>query len=159
IAADDSPNGIFAARLAGLLAGSRGMAVRGFKVPGKRSHGAGGDPTPHPGIATLEQSAGAAAGGGTPAPQGDVIAAKEDQSRAEAIANEARKGFDFLMIGVDPATSPQGGFDVRATQIASAFTGPVAVVTARGPHERDPQNAPLDVLVPVTGNEVSRRGA
>src|SRR5262245_59200059 len=158
VAADDSPNGVFAARLAGLLAGSRGMAVSIFKVAGKRSDHAADDDT-DPVVATLEQSAEAAADEETPAAEVDVVHAKEDQSLAEAIGNEARKGFDFLVIGVDPAGSPKGGFDSRVSQIACAFSGPVAVVAARGPHESDPQNAPLNLLVPVTGNEVSRRGA
>src|SRR5262249_14224410 len=41
VAADDSSNGVFAARLAGFLVGSRGMAVSVFKIPGKRSDDAG----------------------------------------------------------------------------------------------------------------------
>jgi len=160
VAADDSPNGVFAARLAGLIAGSRGMAVSIFKIPGKRSDDAAADDTADPVVATLEQSAEAAADDETPAAEVDVVQAKEDQSLAAAIANEARKGFDFLVIGVDPASSSKGGgFDSRVSQIACAFSGPVAVVAARGPHEPDPQNAPLNLLVPVTGNEVSRRGA
>src|SRR5262249_22907827 len=158
VAADDSSNGVFAARLAGFLVGSRGMAVSVFKIPGKRSDDAGDEKADRVG-ATLEQSAGAAADEKTPAGEGRVGGPKEEQSLAEAIAKEAKKGFDFLVIGVDPATSPKGGFDRTVSRIACAFSGPVAVVAARGPHERDPQNAPLDLLVPVTGNEVSRRGA
>ena len=114
-------------------------------------------PAADPVVATLEQSAEAAADEDTPTAEVDVAQAKEDQSLADAIANEARKGFDFLVIGVDPATSPKGGFDARVSQIACAFSGPVAVVAARGPHERDPQNAPLDLLVPVTGNNIPLR--
>jgi nucleotide-binding universal stress UspA family protein len=159
VTADDSPNGVFAARLAGLLAGSRGMAVRILKVPGKRSDDAGDEDAADPVVATLEQSAEAAADEETPAAEVDVAEAKEDKSLAEAIATEARKGFDLLVIGVDPAMSPKGGFDRSVSQIACAFSGPVAVVAARGPHEHDPQGAPLNLLVPVTGNEVSRRGA
>jgi Kef-type K+ transport system membrane component KefB len=37
VAADDSPNGVFAARLAGLIAGSRNMLVTVVKIPGKPS--------------------------------------------------------------------------------------------------------------------------
>jgi len=64
-----------------------------------------------------------------------------------------------MIVGVDPAMAPKGGFHPVVSEIARVFPGSLAVVAARGPHHRDPQRAPFDVLVPVTGTEVSRRGA
>src|SRR5262249_25419291 len=145
VAADDSPNGIFAARIAGLIAGSRGMPVRGLKVvkkPGAKSEGDEDDP----GIGTLSQAPESAAGRDTTPTDVDVVAPKRQQSIAEALEAEADKGFDFLIIGVNPTTGPKGGFHRSVSQMARAFPGSIAVVTARGPHERDSQNAPINAL-------------
>jgi nucleotide-binding universal stress UspA family protein len=64
-----------------------------------------------------------------------------------------------MVIGVDSTTSPKGGFHETVSRIANAFAGSIAVVAARGRHDTDPTGPGLNILVPVTGNEVSRRGA
>src|SRR5262245_44028706 len=163
VVVDDSPNGVFAARLAGLIVGPRGLLATVLKVPaaGSRKEEAAKDSeAPDAVLEALTRSAenavseqeGAAA-------EVDTVNPKPDLSLEEVIEQEARKGYDLLVIGVHPATSPKGGFHATVSRIASMFDGATAVVAARGRHERDPQGSPIDILVPVTGNEVSRRGA
>jgi nucleotide-binding universal stress UspA family protein len=78
---------------------------------------------------------------------------------AAVVAREARKGYGFLLIGVDNAAAAPGGFDDGITRIAAGFGGPFAVVIARGPHLDAPPEDAMSILVPVRGNEASRRGA
>jgi nucleotide-binding universal stress UspA family protein len=77
----------------------------------------------------------------------------------EAVAEEGRKGYDFLLIGVEPV-GEEGVFDDRLARIAAGFEGPMAVIAARGGHRRPGvRRRGVDVLVPVTGTGYSRRGA
>ena len=75
-----------------------------------------------------------------------------------AIAAEAKKGYGLLVIGREPV-SQHTQFDPQITRSASAFQGPVAIVSARGRHREHGAYAPLNILVPITGTPVSRRGA
>jgi nucleotide-binding universal stress UspA family protein len=75
----------------------------------------------------------------------------------EAVAGEARKGYGLLMIGVDETAGAEGGFHGELTRLAAGFDGPLAVVVARGANRRDPVASGLDILVPVTGTQETRR--
>ena len=77
----------------------------------------------------------------------------------ETVASEARKGYDLLVIGVEPTVAPEGGFHPDVASMARGFEGPLAVAVARGVQVQDPLRTGLDILVPVTGTDVSRRGA
>jgi nucleotide-binding universal stress UspA family protein len=89
----------------------------------------------------------------------EILERVETVPPEEAVASEARKGYDLLVIGLDPTVGPEGGFHPQVTRAAEGFEGPLAIVTARRGHEDDPLGSDLDILVPVTGTEVSRRGA
>src|SRR5262249_37919299 len=65
---------------------------------------------------------------------------------------------DRLVSGVDRVGAPDGGFHDRVSRLAHGFPGSIAVIAARGRHEVDPGAGPK-ILVPVTGSDVSRRGA
>jgi len=77
----------------------------------------------------------------------------------EAIAREAKRGYGLLLIGVAKTRGSGGSFHVDLTRIVASFEGPLAVVAARGPHLREPEESPLNILLPVNGTEVSRRAA
>jgi nucleotide-binding universal stress UspA family protein len=62
-------------------------------------------------------------------------------------------------VGVENTRVKNGGFHQDVSRIASAFEGPLAIVAGSGDQLRHPQQSPLHILVPVTGNEVSRRAA
>jgi hypothetical protein len=87
------------------------------------------------------------------------ITTRQAELTEQAIAEEARKGYDLLLIGVEPAVSADGEIDAKIAGIAAAFDGPIAIAVARGPHYREPAGAShLDILVPITGTGHSRRG-
>ncbi len=164
LAVDQSPNGKFAASLAGLLAATRGIPITVLSVrQGKSKH-----------KQELEKEAGnrteetikAAADETKPAHNSDgeaslvdVTVRKQGTDTEEAIAKEAKKGYDLLFVGIENTRGKSGLFDERVSRIASAFEGPLAIVAGNGDHLREPQRSPLHILVPVTGNEVSRRAA
>jgi nucleotide-binding universal stress UspA family protein len=76
-----------------------------------------------------------------------------------AVSKEARKGYDLLVIGVERTTAAHGGFHEQIARMAEGFEGPLAVALARGAHVQQPPGRSLNILVPVRGNKVSRRGA
>jgi Kef-type K+ transport system membrane component KefB/nucleotide-binding universal stress UspA family protein len=160
VAVDDSPNGLFAARIAGLVAGSRGMPVTVVKPPTSGRSAAKPENEKDEAVETLTRSAEAAVAVKEDA-GADVerVEGKPDRSLEEIIEEEGRKGYDLLVIGVEPAMAPTGGFHDNVSRIARLFDGSLVVVAARGQHDRDPQGARINILTPVTGNEVSRRGA
>ena len=63
------------------------------------------------------------------------------------------------MIGVERTTVARGGFHEQIARMAAGFEGPLAVPLARGSHLQEPPERRLNILVPVRGNKVSRRGA
>src|SRR6266403_706129 len=165
LAVDQSANGKFAASLAGLLAGSRGIpiTVMSLSQKGKSSHH---EELEKESGNRAEETVKAAADETKPAQNGDddaspvdVTVRKQDTGAGEAIAKEARKGYDLLFVGIENTRGKSGLFDEGVSRIAAAFEGPLAIVAGNGDHLREPQRTPLRILVPVTGNEVSRRAA
>jgi nucleotide-binding universal stress UspA family protein len=63
------------------------------------------------------------------------------------------------VIGVERTMATHGGFHGQIARMAAGFEGPLAVAVARGPHLQEPPGRRLNILVPVRGNKVSRRGA
>ncbi|HYD05363.1 MAG TPA: cation:proton antiporter, partial [Reyranella sp.] len=92
-------------------------------------------------------------------PSVPVVKAEARAGDAEAaIARESRKGYDLMMVGVDETVGPDGALHEDLTRITAGFSGPLGVVIARGKHREDPTRR-LKILVPVSGNNVSRRAA
>jgi nucleotide-binding universal stress UspA family protein len=88
-----------------------------------------------------------------------VKARAERATVEDVLADEAPKGYDFLMIGLDPAQMPEGGFNPEIAKFARSFDGPLAVAIARGVDKSDPVSAPLKILAPVTGAVNTRHSA
>src|SRR6476659_7766006 len=170
LAVDQSPNGKFAARLAGLIAGPRGLptTVLPLSQTGKNKAEGGGkqeekkDAGEHDrageGVkAAAEESKQRQISEDEPGPV-DVTVRRLDASSEEAVSKEAKKGYDLLLVGVaNPATN--GAFPPDVTRIAAAFEGPLAFTVGKGIHLRQPERSPLHILVPVNGTDVSRRAA
>jgi nucleotide-binding universal stress UspA family protein len=89
----------------------------------------------------------------------DVTTRTQKPLSAEAVAREANRGYDLLMIGRDPVRGKAGEFHEDVSQLAAGFEGPVAVVSALGVHAQDSTHASFNILVPITGSAVSRSGA
>jgi Kef-type K+ transport system membrane component KefB/nucleotide-binding universal stress UspA family protein len=166
LAMDQSPNGKFAAALAGLLAGPRSIPVTVLSLS-ERSKSSPNDKPDKPDAGNhLEATVKAAADDSKPPQKGDDDAApvdvtirKHDTPTGEAVAKEAKKGYDLLVVGIEKTRAKGGSFDEGVSRIASAFEGPLAIVAGNGDHLSEPQRCPLHILVPITGNEVSRRAA
>jgi Kef-type K+ transport system membrane component KefB len=164
VAADDSANGKLAWHLADMLARSRGIPMTILHL-GQRELGQGIETTP----ARRDE---AVVGGVNET--GEIGKTEVKKARARrldvalhveslvpeaVVTKEARKGYDLLMIGVERTMAAHGGFHEQIARIAAGFAGPFAVAVARGSHLQEPPERRLNILVPVRGNKVSRRGA
>ena len=168
VAIDQSANGQFASRLAGLLSGSRRIPSTVLQLD-SGPPSTSGQERPFAGEtadAIIKDTAGAAeiesahAGGTASAPLVDIITLERREPMEEAIAGEAKKGYDMLLVGVEPAVVAQGEIDEKVARVSQAFQGPLAIAVARGPHREEPlADTHLNILVPITGTEHSRRGA
>lgn len=165
VAADGSANGKLASRLAGLIAGLRGMPMTVLQLSTENLQSGLVAEAPPSGSDVAVAAATQIAGVVEPQPaiKGKLdieVAVTDSSTRAdEAVAAKARKGFGLLVIGLQPTVDPQGGFHREVARAASHFDGPCAIVAARGVHEATPMEARLDILVPVIGTNVSRRAA
>ena len=124
----------FAARLAGLLAGLRGMPVTvlglGMRGPDRTA------PPPGPNgsdLAGLARAFEADTRKTLPA-EVKVLTRVPEAAPEEAVASEARKGYGLLVVGVDRAVGAEGGFHEDVARMASGFHGPLAVAVPRGVH-------------------------
>jgi Kef-type K+ transport system membrane component KefB len=189
VAVDDSPNGQFSSRVAGMIAGTRSMPttvmhITAAKRRAKRADNSKGDVTAE---AQEEKEAAEAAQedakeraeaaadllktaaeqmrkrkpkGQQDDKQLDVKVIPAQTTATAALAEEAEKGYDLLVIGLDKTTIRDNtGFHPNITQLASGFDGPLTIVDARDGLLDNPQQAKLSILVPVNGTEPSRRAA
>jgi Kef-type K+ transport system membrane component KefB/nucleotide-binding universal stress UspA family protein len=185
VATDGSANGKFAAHLAGIVAGSGGKPTTILDLSGKtktkRDSGEQAAESHAKARRNSPQGASAAAGKRSEAAvksaaeattvldahpdeenaaSVDVITRPHAEPNSEAIAEEARKGYDLLVVGVANTRDPKGGFSKDLSLITRGFEGPLIVVDT---HKRDPSPGLARlrhgrILVPVTGTDVSRRG-
>jgi Kef-type K+ transport system membrane component KefB/nucleotide-binding universal stress UspA family protein len=163
LAVDESANGKFASRLAGLIAGARGIPTTVLHIAaGADARKAGG---------TMEHSAESAVKAGaqtmaavekeatkTTPSKVEVTTRVKEAGIEEAVASEARKGYDLLLIGVERTTAVDG-FHRDVAHVALGFSGPLAIVVARGEHRQRPIDSGFKILVAVTGTDFARRGA
>ena len=165
LAVDESPNGKFAATLAGLLAGPRRIPVTVLSLAERSKSSPSDEPDKPLAGSHLEATIKAAADDSKPSQKGadetepaDVTIVKHDAPTDEAVAKEAKKGYDLLIVGIDKTRS-KASFDEGISRIASAFEGPLAIVAGHADRLSEPQRSPTHILVPVTGSDVSRRAA
>lgn len=176
LAIDDSPNGKFAARLAGVIAGSDGKPTTVLDLTGnaednerharhkgaaKREKAKEKGANPHGAeVEDAVKSAAEAAASlepdhdnGRPA-KPDVIT--RTALDIEAVAGEARKGYDLLVVGIGNTRDPHDGFSKDLSLLTQGFDGPLVVVDSRRRNLASHRHG--HILIPVTGTEVSRRG-
>ncbi|MGD9845152.1 MAG: cation:proton antiporter [Variibacter sp.] len=154
VVADHSATGKFALRIAGLLAGSRGMTVTVLSQAQSGDEKAATDGA----AADIVRAAAEGAEAEKDIGKADVITRKHDSALPDAVAEEARRGYDLMIVGIHPVAA-RNGFAADVSKLAAAFEGSMMIVDARGDHQVDPLGAKLNFLTPVTGNETSRRGA
>lgn len=163
VAVDDSSNGRFTLRVAGMVAGMTAMpttvlqVVPSTKTNAKRSAEAS---------AQLLRDAARQISSSTPPSEQerrdvgrlDVTVLPDKPAETQMIAKEAEKGYDMLAIGLKDAVRGHK-FNADTTKLAAGFAGPLAIVEARDGHLENPTNAELSILVPVNGTGPSRRAA
>ena len=159
LAADESLNGKFASHIAGLLAGWRGLPITVLHVdPEAQRRDKNSDEGSLEAI--VKNAAKSMAEADEDSPGTVEISTRVPKERpAEAIEDEAEKGFDLLVVGMDKTLDANGSFDRKIEDIAAGFRNPMAIAVAKGPHLKRPARPGFRILVPVSGSAVSRRGA
>ncbi len=201
IAVDDSPNGRFASRVAGVLAGTHGMPATVLHIPdpskiestmpedpdkvpaapspdekrpnGKQTNSKKDDKKSDRETAKQEEKA-EVAGEVVQQAAAQVKSKQKDEEKADApvevttvvheqpspaaIAEEAEKGYDIFIIGLEKTSKPGSEFDKGVTNLAKGFDGPLIISAVRNGLEEKPDDK-LSILVPVNGTEPSRRAA
>jgi Kef-type K+ transport system membrane component KefB/nucleotide-binding universal stress UspA family protein len=176
VAVDDSRNGKYAAQFAGIIGGSGGKPTTVLDLtsaePHKRPAKNGKRPAdgtdakahaedPAREVKSAAERATALETHPDEKKRGniDVTAVHKHAIGAEAVAEEARKGYDLLVIGIADTHDPKGGFSRSVSLIAKNFEGALAVIDGReGELERLFKKGGK-ILIPVNGTEASRHAA
>ena len=159
LAADESANAKFASQIAGLLAGWRGLPITVLHVDPKAQRRDRKDDRES--LEAVVKNAAKTIGEADEESPGnvDITTRIPKEKPAEAVEDEAKKGFDLLVVGMDKTLNGKGRFDQKIEDIAGGFHNPMAIVVAKGPHLKQPAASGFKILVPVSGSAVSRRGA
>lgn len=160
LAVDESANAKFAAHVAGLLAGARGLPITVLHVGPRAKHQEKKREDEQSHETAVKNAAKAAAEGEEEASRDvDVTTRARDKEAGDAVVDEAKKGFDLLVVGMDKVTGAKEGFDRKIEEVTAGFEGPLAIIVAKGNHLKQPASDGFKILVPVSGSAVSRRGA
>ena len=166
LAVDDSTNGIFASRIAGIIAATREM-------PTTVMHITGGNVDDKKLVkAETAKAKDAASTVIEVAERAEHTKATEDQTKlaievetlvqqpsTEAVAEEAEKGYGAMIVGLDKMIARKNQFHDDVTNLAAGFEGPLIIADGREEHRKHPLHGTISILVPVNGTEVSRRAA
>jgi K+:H+ antiporter len=167
LATDGSANGKLAARVAGVIAGAGGKPTTVIDMTAENG---GRDPAEHRRAPAAGRKETAPSTAETPpAPEvpadakasrgGDIIIRQGERSGPDAVAGEARKGYDLLVVGIESVRHPEGGFSKDISLVTKGFEGPLVVIDS---HEARSSRSPGGygkILLPVNGTDVSRRAA
>jgi Kef-type K+ transport system membrane component KefB/nucleotide-binding universal stress UspA family protein len=167
LAVDESNNGQFASRIAGMIAGTGAMPTTIIQIrTSKKTGKAAAEEEKEKALETAETLKAFAE---LPEHQDssdendqvklDVTTVLAKSSQADDIAKEAEKGYDLMIVGLSKMITHANEFHPDLTQLAAEFDGPLAVVDARQLHRENPLESKLSILVPVNGTEPSRRAA
>lgn len=158
LAVDESVSATFASHVMGLIAGTRGLPITVLHIGNHAREQEKGRDQDESHEAVVKKAAETVSANGD-AGSVDVVTRARRAELGEAIADEARKGFDLLVVGVDKVVATKDLFDRKIEDIAAKFDGALAIVAAKGKHLKQPMPDALNILVPVSGSGVSKRGA
>ena len=167
LAVDESDNAKLATRIVGLIAGSGAMPttvmhIKNDKKTGKGAVEAAKQKAEEAGK-TVQAFAERVERTQKPEEKSDttldVTTIIETAAKSEAVAEEAEKGYSFMVIGLEKTVARRTEFHEDVTKLAAGFEGPLAVVDGRDKLLEHPLGAKLNILVPVNGTENSRRAA
>jgi nucleotide-binding universal stress UspA family protein len=160
VAADESPNGKFASRLGGFIAGQRGLPITVVEVASRPKKNV------EPAAPLKEAALESAKEGhlvkkekeGEDRPEKVEVSARQEKKVDDAIQKEAPKGYDLLLVGLERMHSSDGVFSKTVDKAANGFEGPLALAMVGKDGEAVDAKG-WNILVPVNGTEASRRGA
>jgi len=160
LAVDESVNATFASHVIGLIAGMRGLPITVLHIGKRAMEQERGRDEKESHEAVVKKAAETISANGDGEAGGvDVVTRARRAELGETIADEARKGFDLLVVGIDKVAAAKDRFDPKIEDIAARFEGPLAIVAAKGKHLKQPMPDALNILVPVSGSGISKRGA
>jgi Kef-type K+ transport system membrane component KefB/nucleotide-binding universal stress UspA family protein len=161
LAVDDSANGKFTSHIAGLIAGGRDLPTTILQLakgkPARRT-----EPISARAIETTVKDAAKAAKSlelEKASPVDVIVRDVSSTPNEEAVSTEGKKGYNLLFLGIANMRSKNGTFNPKIGRIVAAFEGPVAIVTGQGDGLKRRKESGFNILVPVTGTDVSRRAA
>jgi len=167
LAVDESANGRFASRIAGLIAGANTlpttvMHIKTDKKTGKAAADAE-KAKAKTAAKTVKLFAGHVERAQTEEEKTDtklnVTTMVENAPEPKAVAAEAEKGYDLMIIGLEKTVARGHEFHDGVASLAAGFDGPIAIADARDKLLEHPLHGKLAMLVPINGTEISRRAA
>ncbi len=165
VAVDDSANGKFASRIAGIVAGSRAMPTTVMHIAGKPRGKNGREEAEQKAkevgetVQTVAKRADTVKDETEKTAAIEVTTKVEETVKPEAVAEEAEKGYGLMLVGLERTVARGNEFHADVAKLAAGFDGPIAIADARDGLLEEPLHTRLSVLVPVNGTEVSRRAA
>ncbi|MGA9796404.1 MAG: cation:proton antiporter [Rhizomicrobium sp.] len=168
LAVDESPPGKIMSRIAGLVAGGRGMPITivPLKKEAAKAEGAAKEMKPDESHERMIKEGARASAQATAEtteeekPRKVEIERREKGATAEkSVAEAAEKGFGMMLIGIEKARTAAGEFSQEVSRIIGDFEGPIAVFVCATCPDPGFLDRSISVLVPVNGSEASRNGA
>lgn len=156
LSTDESPSGRLASYLVGLISAPRGMPVTAL-APQKEAQT--GTERHFQAIREAMETAAVRSHAEATPREIDLIARNSADSAEDAVAREGKKGYDLLVIGMEPLLSGTTQLNPSITRIAQEFERSVCIVHARGRDAHNPASAGRRVLFPVIGAAYSREAA
>ncbi|MBS0273164.1 MAG: cation:proton antiporter [Proteobacteria bacterium] len=163
VSADESASGKLAARLAGFIAGQRGMPVTVVQLEKAKPAFAqmgGKIEAPLKDVAAQSAKEGHRAAReeqGEDKPHRVEVSARVETTQSDTLKKESKKGYDMLFLGLEKMHEKDGGFSTAVDRAVREFEGSLALVVAGDGDVLD--TADFNILVPVNGTEASRNGA
>jgi Kef-type K+ transport system membrane component KefB/nucleotide-binding universal stress UspA family protein len=167
LAVDESANGRFASRVAGLIAGANALPTTVMHIKTDKKTGKAADAAEKEKAKTAAETVKVFAGhverAQTEEEKTDttlnVTTMVENSPEPEAVAAEAEKGYDLMIIGLEKTVARRNQFHDAISSLAAGFEGPIAITDVRDKLLEHPLHGELAILVPVNGTEMSRRAA
>jgi Kef-type K+ transport system membrane component KefB/nucleotide-binding universal stress UspA family protein len=167
LAVDESANGRFASRIAGLIAGANALPTTVMHIKTDKKTGKAAAEVEREKAKTAAKTVKLFAGHvervQTEAEKTDtklnVTTMVENSPEPKAVAAEAEKGYDLMIIGLEKTVARGHEFHDDVAGLAAGFEGPIAITDVRDKLLEHPLHGKLAMLVPVNGTEMSRRAA
>jgi Kef-type K+ transport system membrane component KefB/nucleotide-binding universal stress UspA family protein len=160
LAADASASGRLASYLVGLLAAPRGMPVTALTRAGRA--GSPDEPQERSVRDAMKRAAERTAATAPPDANRrsdiDLIARRGGPSTEQAVAAEARKGYDILVVGLEPLLEGETT-DPQVARVVEGFERAVCIVHAHSVKGEPLVHRRHRILLPVLGSSYSREAA